>query len=430
MKQKPFHKEPLRLAQSMTDFIVDNAEKSKICNIIVKLKAHHPRLLRQMLNTSEINYLTFRNDGTISYLPNGKELKYNADGDWSREGRQNGKASKVIRKIFLPSTIKANFFKDTDFELFANLYKAKGDESKTTFKIHSHEEIADVYCCEREHKEGSSLTQSCMNDDRGYLEMYTHCKSLELLAMYNGKGELCGRALIWLLQDGRKFMDRIYTTQEHNYQLFLDYAKDNKWIRKEYYRTYDYKNKFVDTTNDKFFEAIFQINTPTEFCEYPYIDTFSYGKDGYLTNDENIRKYIYNYTDGTRKDDMIECPINQCRYNRDEMIMVDRGRYRGYMIHENEAVEINNETYWRNDDDIVEVGGEYYNRHDGEVCYVDMYDEWYLSDDCVEDTDGEYILREEAFEVDGDYYHEDNVEEVTAYIINGQLVNADDVSKA
>jgi hypothetical protein len=127
---------------------------------------------------------------------------------------------------------------------------------------------------------------------------------------------------------------------------------------------------------------------------------------------------------------MIECPINQCRYNRDEMIMVDRGRYRGYMIHEAEAVEIDNETYWRNDDDIVEVGGDYYNRHDGDVCYVEMYDEWYLSDDCVEDTDGEYILREEAFEVEGEYYHQDNVEEVTAYIINGQLVNADDVSKA
>jgi hypothetical protein len=54
---------------------------------------------RLMIKTDEVNYLTLRDDGTISYLPKGKEHKLTDDGRWARDGRQNGAPQKIIKKL-------------------------------------------------------------------------------------------------------------------------------------------------------------------------------------------------------------------------------------------------------------------------------------------------------------------------------------------
>src|SRR5258708_10290697 len=99
-----------------------------------------------MLNTEEINYITLRHDGTISFLPSDKEHRITADGNWSREGRQYGKPGKVIKKLFTSKAL--TLFKDVDFQRFANSFKSFFCESQC-FELLPHNEIPCAYTMER-----------------------------------------------------------------------------------------------------------------------------------------------------------------------------------------------------------------------------------------------------------------------------------------
>lgn len=277
---------------------------------------------------------------------------------------------------------------------------------------------------DRERGEGS-LNGSCMNNDSDYLEMYQHCPALEIVVMFNNEGHLSARALLWTLGNGRKLMDRIYTTQEHYFEMILDYAKEKEFIVKTNYKTYDYKDKFTDTIDGRKFQETYKIECPTEFKYYPYIDTFSYGGDGYLTNDEDDTNNIYKYneTSGGRGEEQRGfCELNQCNYPEEELRYIDKGRYRGMYIHEDSAIEVDGLYYWADDDLIIMVEDNWYTKDSEDICFVDGHDEYYLADECVYSEDkSEYILLSESYCIDGDYYHEDDVEEVTAYKVNGEL---------
>ncbi len=69
--------------------------------------------------------------------------------------------------------------------------------------------------------------------------------------------------------------------------MFIAYSKENEWIRKEH-QSYDYKDTFF-TSKDELFHKIYKIDLNTDFEKFPYIDTFTYGGDGYLTNEEGRR---------------------------------------------------------------------------------------------------------------------------------------------
>ncbi len=81
------------------------------------------------------------------------------------------------------------------------------------------------------------------------------------------------------------------------YDLFLEYAENNGWWRKEYYKKYEYKEDFIRPDGGKE-NRTFKIFTPTDFESYPYIDTFTYGGDGYITNNSYNTEYTFSETDG------------------------------------------------------------------------------------------------------------------------------------
>jgi hypothetical protein len=374
------------------------------------------------ITNAEIDFLTLRNDGTISYLPAGKEHIVNEDGRWAREGRQNGKPSKVIRKIL--SKNAQRLFSDKDFEQFVNSYKAAGCAGNMTFRVHPNVMIPEIYCRERESGEGS-LNNSCMNDDVDYLKLYTIIKEVKILAMYNEGGQLAGRALLWDIGNGKTLMDRVYVTKDHYYELFLDYASENGFSRRVHYKCYDYKDRFTDDNGATCYQAWYKFYfDETKVCTYPYIDTFTYGGDGYITNDEDDNEYTYNQTDGSREDNESEDSrsvydeLNSRYIDEDESRYIDRGRYRGYFIHYDDSVEIDGEWWWDCDENIVFVAkhdryyikddcqlidGEWVHEDDAVYCKVD--DCWYRRDDCIELHNGEYCLFSEATSVDGLYYH-------------------------
>jgi hypothetical protein len=166
-----------------------------------------------------------------------------------------------------------------------------------------------------------------------------------------------------------------------------------------------------------------------------------------ITNYYDGYQYEYTYTDGTRNGDTerVYCEISGEHIDADDSRYVDRGRYSGDCVHYDHTIEINGDIwtiadvdrgdivevngrwYRTNDDNIVEVDGEYY--HVDDCTYLDDDGEWvladdavysdrdekhYRSDDCVESKNEGWILRSEAYEVDGDYYHESEVLKVVA----------------
>ena len=347
-------------SKSFIEFLRNS--ECKIAQILYRLQNKHYQPL--MLTTDEINYITFRNDGTISYLPAGKELQYNDDGNWSREGRQNGKPAKVIRKLF--SKRAQNLFKDSDFECFTNAYKANFNEDGYTFELLDNKQIPSVYEMDRDSGEGS-LNNSCMNGDSEYLDIYKNCDKLQILILKNKNGLLCGRSLVWTISEDITLMDRIYVTQDFMYDKFLSFAAGKYWRKKDY-KSYDNKRTFINLLGEEI-DKTFTVYTDTDFDSYPYIDTFQYGGDGFLSNNDNY-EYTYCCTGGERE------------------------------------------------------GGE--DDHEGEV-YCERDSQYYLSSDCVYcEDDEEDVLRDEAVEIDGNWYHQDS-EKITKIDGDYYLIDSDKI---
>ena len=75
-----------------------------------------------------------------------------------------------------------------------------------------------------------SLGNSCMsNVDDEYFDIYMSnsdvCKLLILKSQEN-PNKIVGRALLWTLTGGEKYLDRIYTIKDSDIELFKDYAKE------------------------------------------------------------------------------------------------------------------------------------------------------------------------------------------------------------
>lgn len=356
----------LIFSRSFLGFLNEIKDESRIARIILSCReleynrvVHH--VTKLVLTAEEATYITFRSDGTISYLPAGKVQKINDDGTWAVEGRQNGKPAKVMRKIFTPKMLK--ILKDADFEVFNNKYKAKFGIDKYEFSVLPAEEIPDVYDADLE-EGGGSLYNSCMRGHSEYMDIYAACKKLEIVVLKNKQtGRLAGRALLWDIGDG-KFLDRFYVCNDHLYEAFIDYAVKNKWWYKQYYKTYDYKQTWVNPSTGEVETKVVRIDTPTDFDYYPYIDTFQYGGDGYLTNDEDgyLTNYTYNNTDGSR-DGQVYDEIDECYIDlndsvtlydgrvthQDNAVYCERGSRRDEYIPMSEAYRVGNE-YWHESD--------------------------------------------------------------------------------
>ena len=91
------------------------------------------------------------------------------------------------------------------------------------------------------------------------LEMYTkNPDQVKLLILLNPEtGDVRGRALIWNLDNGSKFMDRIYTTNKEFEYDYLTYVENNNISR--------------GTPS-----SIITLKNGGWYPEYPYMDTFEF----------------------------------------------------------------------------------------------------------------------------------------------------------
>lgn len=389
---------------------------------------------KKVLTTAEADFITMRPDGMVSYLPAGKEHKVNDRGEWQRDGRQAGKAGKVIRKIFTEKMLR--LIPAKEFETFGNAYKAKFLDNGFKFEVLPNDEIGRVYDMDRAPGE-SSLEGSCMNGDSHYLGIYSKCEDLRILVLTNKKGLLCGRCLVWDLDHPTHgkitFADRFYVAEDYMYDVFVNHVREQGWWRKEYYKTYDHKQRWINPQDESVSVSI-TIETPTDFDKYPYIDTFSYGSDGLLTNSSHSAgEYTYCNTNGTRdcngcEDEEDEHAgevfdeINNEWISEDDAIyLCDEGerRYRNVYVHHNNAVAAmtghrRSEWFYEGDNNVCEINGEWYwTGHDDVITRADG--EYDLIDNCVRcKTDDEFYESsdDDMLEYDGDYYHKENDDDV------------------
>jgi hypothetical protein len=436
--------EPLVFSSSFQNFIL--LSNSRIAQAIARFLRYphrnqtsvqfyaYQRLYAKMFTTEEINYLTFRMDGTISYLPTGKEHIVTESGEWSRKGRQNGKPGKVIRKLFTPLAQK--LFKDHDFENFTNQYKAHYCED-LTIELRDNEEIPSVY------RMIASDFSSCMQGEpERYFDIYKNCEDLKILTLTSPTGMLMARALVWtatakyhkggdFVEETVTFLDRVYASSEFMLEIFFEYASDKKWWRKRHQTSSD-KRSFYNADGDGV-NAEMTIELDTDFEKYPYIDTMSFGDDGSLSNRNG--QYDYDDTDGGRSGDYrfegdddhdgeTYDDINDEYISDEYASYIDMGEKAGLMTHCDNVVHINGYTYWEEDSgiqrladgDYVLIEDAYFCEHDQDYYVADEviwsdHDECYYHEKYVVESEQGWILHSDAVEVDGLTYHKDEAPE-------------------
>lgn len=244
------------------------------------------------LCTFEIDYLSQRTDGQISYLPKGKEHRTTDAGRWARDGRQAGKAARVVRKLFTQEALSE--LKDVDFEAFANRYKSSNEN--IVFNITN--KVSAVYDMYVDEDAGGSLSGSCMNGDTHLLGIYDGSDKCRCIYATNTDGGLIGRALLWSdveieLPDGSvvvgTFMDRVYTYTDSARQSFLDFAEEKGWWVRQNPNTYEYKRDWISPEGEPV-RVKACVRTPalsTYMNKMPYIDTFAYVGGDAISNDRN-----------------------------------------------------------------------------------------------------------------------------------------------
>ena len=306
----------------------------------------------------------------------------------------NGKVKERLFKInkllnYLGSDIRD--IKDYEIEdLIGHLKKA--DTSQ--LKMVEGDDILKAYHCEN--YENDETMGSCMRYDyaQEYLKIYTdNPNEVKCLVLLNPEtNKVRGRALIWHMDNGQYFMDRIYTTNKEFNTFFNNYAEENGISR--------IANSTVTLENGGVYD------------KYPYMDTFEYydPESGTLATDGN--------------DGWIRLQDTRGGYS-EAGVYIELGDHEGDIVDEDEAVYISYRT-----PDGYRKG----HAHQDDIVWLD--DGAYLIDDCIRTYDDEWVFKydDESFPVEltagryeGEYAKlDDTVELEHNYYGEGQYITTDD----
>lgn len=179
-------------------------------------------------------------------------------------------------------------FSDSEIEDFVNKWKSSFDWINNAYRNFEQvrgEEIADWYYYAT-YEQGlgkGTLSSSCMaRKPSDYFEIYTNNPedvSLLILKSEININEIVGRALVWELQSGETFMDRVYSHDDDKVILFRQYAKSKGW----YYKAdndSDSDSKVVSPTGESKYMELTVLIKDMSYRKYPYMDTLKYLTEG------------------------------------------------------------------------------------------------------------------------------------------------------
>ncbi len=253
------------------------------------------------------DYITIRG-GELSYLP-AKKIPSPLPEDfrpWSRAERQTGSAGRIVRKLLSPETLER--VSSSDIEAFANRVKATHAASTGGFRLVSGEEIRYWYLRDRSAPGTGSLRESCMGGSvcQPFFDLYVkNPDKVRMLILVNANDLLVGRALIWTLDDGDTFMDRIYGN-DAVIAAFCNYAHTQGWIRK-HYQNYETPMDVVLPNGDTDCREMAVSLSLTAFTTYPYLDTMKYLEQGFGLRNISDEGYDLCLTDTEGNVTTIEC---------------------------------------------------------------------------------------------------------------------------
>lgn len=416
----------------------------------------------------EMDYLTCRGE-MISFLPYGREHRVNDNGRWMREGRQEGKPSRVIRKILRPAAFELFEIKESDFEKFGYAIRSyvmtNGDgdpdsqAASATIVVCNGEFIGHYYYKDNYAPDvGGNLAGSCMrNADAEYFDIYEGNPDVCHMAVaITPQHKVLGRALLWKTNQHGWCMDTIYA-EDHIRPMFINFAVSNNMRYKSdqscHTHVFNMYNRERIMCGD--------VDVQLRYCDYdyfPYVDTLYYLDTNIcrLQNYQGDADRELRSTDGDFNDldNEVECIHSGNYYHENDCRYVDyryNGSYYEGCVYEDYVVYVRG-GYHVIIDHAVEVGGNWYLMDDDDIrhseyddCYyhiddcvyveserdyrhiddcVDIECEWYLKEDCVESRDGwihrndavkthdcEWIHKDDAIEVDGEIFHKDDYEE-------------------
>ena len=211
------------------------------------------------------------------------------------------KIGKFITAMFTKGEIE---FKPTDIEDFVNKYKSIITQMRdkfNNFKIVKGEDIRKSYSVDNYLNTNGSLGNSCMRYDKcqKFLDIYVKNEDKVSLIVLTKDDKVTGRAILWTDEKDRKVMDRIYTNNSADEQLFKDFANANNfWYKKE-------QNMYTDTpfvTNvDGEEERYITVHLKAvDHDYYPYMDSLKFYNPGTgkITNSDDSYEYELTDTDG------------------------------------------------------------------------------------------------------------------------------------
>lgn len=264
---------------------IDRSDEDKLDNISFTTSTKAIENLIKDYNLKlddEYSIDSSKNNFIFFYLRHYKE-------DILKKGKNRSVTSlgKVVNKLF-PEQYKASGKPGEDIESFVNEYKSIIVNNKTFEMVYGND-IVYWYNEDHYNKKGGSLNSSCMRYEEcdAYLSFYSNNKNkVSLLILKDIKDDslIRGRALIWKLNEpkDRIFMDRIYTVYDSDINLFINYAKENKWLykNKQNYIT----DEIADPVDGKVSNIQLVVNGVSSNDEYPFLDTLCYYDDDTLSN--------------------------------------------------------------------------------------------------------------------------------------------------
>jgi len=399
----------IHVSDSLYSMLVKNVS-TNLCSKVISIGIHRARDKGTRLLADKLigDYFTFREkEGMISYTPTGRETKINADGTWSRDGRQSISPGKWARSMIHPRVARLLKIKDHDYAAIATAVKLAELSSRLTYKL------VPVQLAYESARFDTSRIESCMWD----------CDVGEFYELFGAKAIVCvdghekwrGRAIVW---DGVRiernesagpitFMDRIYADSPEITDGMKHYAASQGWWVKRCQSRGS--TGYIDPDGERIDVTlkVRSVNGSVDGCDfYPYLDTFQYGHgDTLYSNGGGQIEYLYTCTGGEREEvDNHEGQVEDVH---------------GNWIREDDAVSVGDDTYHVDDraicysedsecyllrEDCVRIDGEWYRTDSDTIVYVESTGDYHLAEDCVYvERTNQYHLADDCASVDGVY---------------------------
>jgi hypothetical protein len=203
------------------------------------------------------------------------------------------KIGRLLRALLRSGKISAT---DKEVEEFVNSYKSSIDilnDAFLKFDIVEGEKISELYSYVNYNSMEGTLGNSCMADVSDYY-FYMYVKNpdvCKLVVLYDDNGvvsksgenikytssKIKGRALLWTTRVGGIFMDRIYTNNDSDVDLFKKFADKNGWWHK---KSQNSDNEFYVQRGTEIKEPIYIVDLQKWNDNYPYLDSLQYINSG------------------------------------------------------------------------------------------------------------------------------------------------------